>query len=741
MHVVVSLQDAILYVCPSSSVDSVFLSMLLPWRWHNHPALGKGTLTDLREAYIWCAFAFVMIFAMAGARALWLSHFHWAEVLPAAWPTLFLLILCIMKMEQRYVQMALQLSHLVLVGFLLWNMDSTAAMVNEKLEQDLSVFLRASNCTCTGRSVLDRLPFGVGLFVFVPYQAALLAATAALQPRVFDVRSARTIVVLVVLTALACMMPPVFSPQLYKPLPLIIAAILGPCGGMSKGFLDQRKIVELSHRVWQAEKKAKQQADTVLNHILKNNMADASGCIAMFIDGEPREVLSQAQNILFRGMWWCKLRQVMINVLTGEYHSELSAVNLLQFGQDLVKGRLNVSLKASGGTVLIDPIVWNILLDNALSNARMHCCPDKPQVHVRIRLVSPDDSPAGPMADNRCLDVEPTAASRMLEIVVSNHASPSKRKLDPWTSACPVTGRPHSAESPTSLSTGLGLEHIAMAANLSGISAQLWQEDNNTVVFMASQWVTMVNDLELVEAESEDARSGMKDPVLPTNLHICYLDDLPLARKSVVCAFKAHSPESVVRSFGETLAEVETFKRCVQKKCDIAMVDQHLDFPGKHILGTDVVKEILEVGFQGLVCIRSGNTSDEDRALYYESGVHCCFGKEEPMKTVIATLSKTYQAHFGSRPRPFGSLHSSAPASPSSPMPTSSMRQRSLVFRSSPSPGVLRVHPPEPVDLMSCVKPHSSSPMSISSFMSASSSIPASSSSRSLGLVMHNAWW
>ena len=129
-----------------------------------------------------------------------------------------------------------------------------------------------------------------------------------------------------------------------------------------------------------------QRADNVLNHILKNRMADASGCIDLFQSGGSEALLVQAQDILFRAMWWCKLRQAMLSIVSGEYQSEDCAVDTYAFANDLVRGHLHVLFEASHRTVMMDVLIWNVLLDNALSNAVRHGSQNSPNVTLRIEF-------------------------------------------------------------------------------------------------------------------------------------------------------------------------------------------------------------------------------------------------------------------------------------------------------------------------------------------------------------------
>eukprot|EP00667_Euglena_gracilis_P017649 EG_transcript_18648 len=68
-------------------------------------------------------------------------------------------------------------------------------------------------------------------------------------------------------------------------------------------------------------KRASEKADSVLNHILKNAMADAWGCIYLFESqaGADPGQLQQARRCLQRGMNWCRRREAILRMTAGSY--------------------------------------------------------------------------------------------------------------------------------------------------------------------------------------------------------------------------------------------------------------------------------------------------------------------------------------------------------------------------------------------------------------------------------------
>ena len=234
---------------------------------------------------------------------------------------------------------------------------------------------------------------------------------------------------------------------------------------------------------------------------------------------------------------------------------------------------------------------------------------------------------------------------------------------------------------------------MAMVANKCGMDLELWQE-GDLVYFRAIVDVVLTKD-----KEQENPPEGTRAKGFPPGMHIVCLDDSAVARRSLSVVLSARIPGSVVEVFGQSTSEVDLFVqavlcRCgtpmaalggggkalegrfrsrskrghyslrasrapihmlcdgtgrhgtkrscdasVFCRCDIAILDQYLDYPGALTLGSDIAQQIMAQGYQGLLCIRSGNTSAADQATYFRSGAHCVVDKDVPLTEVIKMLS------------------------------------------------------------------------------------------------------
>jgi len=154
-------------------------------------------------------------------------------------------------------------------------------------------------------------------------------------------------------------------------------------------------------------------ADGILNHMLKNTLADAAGCIELFLAGaSPPEVLTDSVHCLRRGMKACKQRQVYLKLVAEEYVPVENAVNLREVGEQLLAGRA-VRGEFLDLTVLLDSALLTLVLDNALSNAMKHGDPANPDVTALVRR----------------LDNVPKPGWMRIEFLVTNAADPQRPPL------------------------------------------------------------------------------------------------------------------------------------------------------------------------------------------------------------------------------------------------------------------------------------------------------------------------
>ena len=399
-----------------------------------------------------------------------------------------------------------------------------------------------------------------------------------------------------------------------------------------------------------------QDADSVLNHVLKNIMADAMGCIELFLKrGKNRAdpaFLSKASDILFRGMWWCKLREAILQMVAGRYEGKQEIVDVQDLTQDLVRGR-EVTTECPSRMLHLDSMACNVVLDNALTNASRHGFPEDPQVDLRVVVVKRSHDEGTSAVDAPQIDGEDfnpmcalhdtvgdTDTSTPVEVrfVVKNRAKPDRPLPKPWSSESPPEALPNDHSRPA-LSDGLGLQHIRRVANACGMKARLWQEDED-VLFELRVSTTS-------GARPPAVRSATPAPQGPCpfrdGVHILGLDDSDIARQNLEMKLTKMIPNATVAMFGKDQADVEEFKQAALEKGDILILDEHVDLPGAELHGSVILKELRAGGYRGFACIRSGDSTEADKARSLQSGAQWHVGKEVWMRDLIDQLRAEYR--------------------------------------------------------------------------------------------------
>eukprot|EP00670_Eutreptiella_braarudii_P001326 CAMPEP_0174301740 /NCGR_PEP_ID=MMETSP0809-20121228/59222_1 /TAXON_ID=73025 ORGANISM="Eutreptiella gymnastica-like, Strain CCMP1594" /NCGR_SAMPLE_ID=MMETSP0809 /ASSEMBLY_ACC=CAM_ASM_000658 /LENGTH=1039 /DNA_ID=CAMNT_0015407535 /DNA_START=31 /DNA_END=3147 /DNA_ORIENTATION=- len=417
-------------------------------------------------------------------------------------------------------------------------------------------------------------------------------------------------------------------------------------------------IDELHQTIAQSRKVLKdgQTADSVLNHMLKNTMADASGCIELVrerntLEDEDGLLLSKGSDILFRGMWLCKMREAILSLVGGHYKVQPRDTNLLQFAEDFVKGR-EVALDCPSQIACLDPMVCNVILDNAVTNALRHGCPRDPQVKLTVQVSEElhDTSTCSAQAIVDTFSENPV----MVRFRILNRANPRRPALVRWSTLQPNTPLPRSSSAPV-LSDGLGLGHIRMVANAANMVAELWQEGEE--VFFELTLRTKAPSSALTPLQSLQPATCP----LPPGLVIMALEDSAITRRSLLLNLQKAIPDATIAMYGKDIDEVEEFKRAVLEKGDIIILDQNVDVPGNELLGTTILKELIAKGYNGFACIRSGNSAPADRDLSLRSGAHWHIGKEVPMREMICLLKAEYGAFILKQQEDEGPLHDPLP--------------------------------------------------------------------------------
>eukprot|EP00670_Eutreptiella_braarudii_P010244 CAMPEP_0174315012 /NCGR_PEP_ID=MMETSP0810-20121108/6004_1 /TAXON_ID=73025 ORGANISM="Eutreptiella gymnastica-like, Strain CCMP1594" /NCGR_SAMPLE_ID=MMETSP0810 /ASSEMBLY_ACC=CAM_ASM_000659 /LENGTH=704 /DNA_ID=CAMNT_0015424259 /DNA_START=55 /DNA_END=2169 /DNA_ORIENTATION=+ len=407
---------------------------------------------------------------------------------------------------------------------------------------------------------------------------------------------------------------------------------------------------------------ASRKADSILNHKLKNTMADAVGDIDMFIEDvekvgnvNPQLVvqLKQAGASLRRGMKSCRHRQVYLQLAANDYKLSLQPVHLQKFAMELTTGR-HVRLFAEDVLVLIDPVLCELIVDNLISNAFVHGHPNDPDVEFRAMLRpmltaeenrrhnnnAPGERLFSGTSDPIVLDGNDPRSSlqRMrLTLLVSNAKNPARPEVTEDYVKDVVSGKAVKGPSTSAMSDHIGLQHSFMAADTLGMTLSLKQR---------AQRVTakLEGDVIMTHAGTAVRQSAEADlQAWPENLKIYCIDDSAPARRLLFHNLTKWAATPNVRTYGQNEGEAARFIKDTVNDADIVILDQHLEYGGEaNILGTDLVAELVAKRFTGLICMRSANVADEDVRAYWAAGAHCVFGKDMLMKDMIQQMKREY---------------------------------------------------------------------------------------------------
>ena len=448
----------------------------------------------------------------------------------------------------------------------------------------------------------------------VAFGCALLGGSVAIVPAAFRVA----------LLALSCMF-------------LLLAMRLGTLTRRR-----QFRLERMFHAALQAAVQGARKADSVLHHTLKNTMADAAGeldalAITADLPEAPSRHLQLSLASLRRGMRSCRHRQVYLHLESKSYRPSLQPVNLHALVEDVTAGRA-MEVTVDPRVVLMDEDLCSLILDNSIDNAFKHGHPRTPQVQLSVTATTAAHTQG---ADCECV---------RLTFRLSNNANPARPRMTDDFITAVLEGR--SKENAGAMSDQMGLRYCLLAAEALGMQTSLTQADP-TVVFEA------VVDVQVAPAVASGGSSCSSERdqgagAFPSGLKICYIDDSESARRHLDFGLRTWADTHDVHVYGAAKEDVGQFTAAVLDGANIAIFDEHLEFPGEELMyGSDIVREVFRRGFRGLACTRSGNVGPEDEAKYRAAGVHCVFGKDLPMQTMIAQMKGAYVRKFLRAPATF----------------------------------------------------------------------------------------
>ena len=624
----------------------------------------QRTAIGLQQLYHWCATVFLLTAAQVVSDALH-HKFRESPSPSELWAGVLLLYPVAAAAAVRYSARArpyaaylLGLGSLCMTFQVIWSWDHQLGLFKDELLRDQPFLGHSHQHPALARSLSGRMFGSSGLAFLDTATLFVVMFQNCLQSSFLCRLGVKLTAVVGVCQGLLFVCWPLVSPDVYPSwLCRVVATAVWTAHLVHSSCVFEaalKQSTRLSEELRRAlaldlkNQKDGAKADSVLNHILKNNMADAINCIELFCERNKRAAvqqhLSKASDTLFRGMWWCKLREAMLSMVAGRYTTVRTATDVHKWARDFLRGR-DVGLECPREVVQMDATACSVVLENAVTNATRHGCPHDPQVKFTVEVLDgPSEGPpkTGPLA------AEDAHAGRpvVVRFEVSNLANPERPPLAaPWASDGPGDALAHEASRPT-LSDGLGLQHIQMVVNLCGMTARLWQRGPR--VFFELRLHTQTAAAAAGTPAAAAAIPERRRP-LPVGLRVLCLDDSGVARESLQHMLSAHVPGAAVATFGRNLTEVQAFKKAALAEGDVVILDQNVDVPEARVKGTDVVKELVAAGYKGFACIRSGDCTEADQALSYRSGAHWHVGKELRLRDMITQLLHQYSTFLQHR--------------------------------------------------------------------------------------------
>jgi hypothetical protein len=290
--------------------------------------------------------------------------------------------------------------------------------------------------------------------------------------------------------------------------------------------------------------RAGRMADSLLNHILKNQIAGAAAVIEIFLQKYPetKEELQGACDEMYRSMSWCAVRQTMMDLAAGVYVSTMTPVHIRNFLEGVrspaATFEINVNLQTgSSGDSIRNEIHFDekmalLALENAISNAIAHGHKNSP-----ITLTASVVEEALATRSNGCSvvftieNVIPPGVVLTNDLLQTLIHTPSflfdrsVLKQEVQTSA--------SLENKVN-STKSGLKHMGLACKGAGGHFEMVMGPEKISVI--ARLVFPAKQVERTTPEPRDA--PLDDPKMldrdspNSNLIVCCLDDMKVTRKS-----------------------------------------------------------------------------------------------------------------------------------------------------------------------------------------------------------------
>ena len=436
-------------------------------------------------------------------------------------------------------------------------------------------------------------------------------------------------------------------------------------------------------------------ADRWLNHVIRNTVGGAKMALEMaapdftMLPAETCRTLAHMASQLDSAVSWIEKRELFQQLRGGSYRSRRTAYSLATMLEDFAVSRssgggaggvsVTVShlLQGEGGIVLVDVSVLQLVLVEAMSNARK-CRAKGTPIEIRAHR---------------------DAARHAMVVINVRHVNAPGTTILSEAECGKLFGRnttavagAASAVGGAALSGSVGLDTAMQAATAAGGTVGLSMSTEYTVFWLKLPAEPVRPAKATAAAPQDDASAGeagalvgrsvgVPAPSAPSapaataefklinrsvkelaalvppdgrRLGCMGLDDSSFLQLVLATLFKtmgAKNEDVVVH--GATLAEQTGFVALVlERRPHVVVLDQNIDKPqgGPHLLGTDLAAELQLRGFSdGVVCILSGASEKDLEAFRGKPGVDLVYGKGKGTNVIAEGLRRALQAKWANR--------------------------------------------------------------------------------------------
>jgi len=329
-----------------------------------------------------------------------------------------------------------------------------------------------------------------------------------------------------------------------------------------------------------------------------------------------------------KGFDKCKSVIALKQMASGTYEAVKESVEIRKYAKQMWHDIPNMTIELDDNVpewLMLPLLPLAIIMDNATHNATTH---GKPAGNLSLKITCRED--------RLLINLENAAGKRHKEALEmqSRHGENALLRND--------VGDLDLASIGSGQSTFLGRGEMQNAA------AAMATDTTLSLVFHPTT-VSFTVDTKMIPGVAPESSVSTGSLKLRENtVLICADDDYAPRASYSGLAKKLKVEPARVKVYGATYAEAAALPSTVLEAAAVhgaenvvCIFDQHMDsYPSGKVLGTDVLRELRNGGFKGLVFIRSANDDVESVSLYRGAGANGCLSKSSKISELAAEVVK-----------------------------------------------------------------------------------------------------